>query len=390
MRGERARASRGTSPDRRAGGGENEDVLTHGRLDLRGGGRRRRTGIVAGVDFAGTPSYDETRARPRGRLRREADRPRGVGRGRARRRARRRARADERRAGGRGRRRRRDGARGFARRRRPSRATSTASEGAIARRARNFARRLGEASGLPVDLHGEALTSVAADAALDAAGVPSARAGGPQGCRGRRGAPERLARRARGRRVVRRRRVTRTAAIHKRHLVPLVVWVALFAILAGAVGFGLLLYARQARRTRATTATRSSCRSRRGRRRRRSSRSSRSLGVLRDWRLGMVALKVLHRGKTLKAGEYRFAGPAHARAGRPLARRGRRRDVPDHGAGGLHGRGGLLALLLAGLRGRRETTSSFSRARRSSKAFRRARRRSRASCSRTRTRSRAR
>jgi putative Holliday junction resolvase len=52
------------------------------------------------------------------------------------------------------------------------------SEGAIARRARNFARRLGDVSGLPVDLHGEALTSVAADAALDDAGVPSrARAG---------------------------------------------------------------------------------------------------------------------------------------------------------------------------------------------------------------------
>jgi putative Holliday junction resolvase len=47
------------------------------------------------------------------------------------------------------------------------------SEGAIARRARNFARRLAEASGLPVDLHGEALTSVAADAALDDAGVPA-------------------------------------------------------------------------------------------------------------------------------------------------------------------------------------------------------------------------
>lgn len=47
------------------------------------------------------------------------------------------------------------------------------SEGAIARRARNFARRLGKASGLPVDLHGEALTSVAADAALDDAGVPA-------------------------------------------------------------------------------------------------------------------------------------------------------------------------------------------------------------------------
>jgi UPF0755 protein len=31
-------------------------------------------------------------------------------------------------------------------------------------------------------------------------------------------------------------------------------------------------------------------------------------GVLRDWRLGMIALRVFHRGKTLKAGEYRFAG----------------------------------------------------------------------------------
>ena len=31
-------------------------------------------------------------------------------------------------------------------------------------------------------------------------------------------------------------------------------------------------------------------------------------GVLRDARLGMVALKIFHRGKTLKAGEYRFAG----------------------------------------------------------------------------------
>lgn len=45
------------------------------------------------------------------------------------------------------------------------------SEGPIARRARNFARRVEEACGLPVDLHGEALTSVAADAALDEAGV---------------------------------------------------------------------------------------------------------------------------------------------------------------------------------------------------------------------------
>ena len=34
-----------------------------------------------------------------------------------------------------------------------------------------------------------------------------------------------------------------------------------------------------------------------------------SKGVLRDWRLGILALKVFHPGKTLKAGEYRFSGP---------------------------------------------------------------------------------
>lgn len=31
-------------------------------------------------------------------------------------------------------------------------------------------------------------------------------------------------------------------------------------------------------------------------------------GVLRDWRFGLVALRFLHPGQTLKAGEYRFAG----------------------------------------------------------------------------------
>jgi len=45
----------------------------------------------------------------------------------------------------------------------------------LARRARNFARRLAESSGLPVDLHGEALTSRAADEALASASVPHAR-----------------------------------------------------------------------------------------------------------------------------------------------------------------------------------------------------------------------
>lgn len=45
----------------------------------------------------------------------------------------------------------------------------------LARRARNFSRRLAEVSGIPVDLHGEALTSLAADAVLESAGVPVAR-----------------------------------------------------------------------------------------------------------------------------------------------------------------------------------------------------------------------
>ncbi len=48
-------------------------------------------------------------------------------------------------------------------------------EGPFARRARNFARRLGEVSGLPVELHREELTSVAAEEGLRDAGVPSSR-----------------------------------------------------------------------------------------------------------------------------------------------------------------------------------------------------------------------
>ncbi|HKC25023.1 MAG TPA: hypothetical protein VKF32_09785, partial [Thermoanaerobaculia bacterium] len=32
-------------------------------------------------------------------------------------------------------------------------------------------------------------------------------------------------------------------------------------------------------------------------------------GVIRDRRLALVVLKVLHRGRSLKAGEYRFEGP---------------------------------------------------------------------------------
>ena len=43
-------------------------------------------------------------------------------------------------------------------------------DSAFATRARNFARRLAESSGLPVELHGEALTSFSAEATLREAG----------------------------------------------------------------------------------------------------------------------------------------------------------------------------------------------------------------------------
>lgn len=48
-------------------------------------------------------------------------------------------------------------------------------ESPFATRARSFARRLGERSGLPVELHGEALTSVAAEGALRDAGLSRGR-----------------------------------------------------------------------------------------------------------------------------------------------------------------------------------------------------------------------
>lgn len=48
-------------------------------------------------------------------------------------------------------------------------------EGLLTRRARSFARRLADLSGLPVDLHGEGLTSVEAERALRSAGVPRGR-----------------------------------------------------------------------------------------------------------------------------------------------------------------------------------------------------------------------
>ena len=57
----------------------------------------------------------------------------------------------------------------------PVRADGTG--GDFSRRVRNFARRLEEATGLPVDLHGEALTTAAAERSLIDAGVDARRRG---------------------------------------------------------------------------------------------------------------------------------------------------------------------------------------------------------------------
>lgn len=48
-------------------------------------------------------------------------------------------------------------------------------EGERAQRTRRFADRLRKASGLPVELHGEALTTAASRSTLDEAGVPASR-----------------------------------------------------------------------------------------------------------------------------------------------------------------------------------------------------------------------
>ena len=102
--------------------------------------------------------------------------------------------------------------------------------------------------------------------------------------------------------------MNRSSAMGKRHLYPLLVWTGAFAFLVAAVGAGLVLYAVKApykgyegEEVVVSIAPRTPSAA--------VFSQLESLGVLRDWRLGMVALKVFHRGKTLKAGEYRFAGP---------------------------------------------------------------------------------
>ena len=94
---------------------------------------------------------------------------------------------------------------------------------------------------------------------------------------------------------------------HKRHVYPLLSWVLALVVLFLAVGLSLVLFFVRApykgyagEDVVVSIAPRT---------------PSMSIfavleerGVLRDARLGMVALKIFHRGKTLKAGEYRFAG----------------------------------------------------------------------------------
>ncbi len=101
--------------------------------------------------------------------------------------------------------------------------------------------------------------------------------------------------------------VLRTPHSGKRHVLPIVVWaaVALLVVLAAFVGLALVAVKMPFKGytadavvlnvvPRASTVAILTDLEREG--------------VLRDWRLGLIALRLLHPGKTLKAGEYRFTG----------------------------------------------------------------------------------
>ncbi len=97
-------------------------------------------------------------------------------------------------------------------------------------------------------------------------------------------------------------------ANRKRHVYPLLSWVMALVVLLAAVGLSLVLFfVRAPYQGYAGTDVVVSIAPRTP------SMTIFSLleskGVLRDARLGMIALKIFHRGKTLKAGEYRFSGP---------------------------------------------------------------------------------
>jgi len=101
--------------------------------------------------------------------------------------------------------------------------------------------------------------------------------------------------------------VLRTSQDRKRHLYPILSWSVVALLVVAAAFAGLVFVAVKmpykgyagdsvvlniAPRTPTVTIL----------------TSLESAGVLRDWRLGLVSLRLLHPGKTLKAGEYRFAG----------------------------------------------------------------------------------
>lgn len=94
---------------------------------------------------------------------------------------------------------------------------------------------------------------------------------------------------------------------HRRHVTPLVAWVLALVVVAIAVGLALASFLLRTPyqgyagdEVIVSIAPRTPSASVFG--------MLESKGVLRDWRLGILALKVFHPGKTLKAGEYRFSG----------------------------------------------------------------------------------
>ena len=96
--------------------------------------------------------------------------------------------------------------------------------------------------------------------------------------------------------------------IKRHHLFPVAIWISLFFVVASAVLVGLLAFAVKAPykgyasgsvlvRIPPHSPTLSIL------------TALEQGGVIRDRRLALFTLRVLHRGRTLKAGEYRFAGP---------------------------------------------------------------------------------